>query len=1129
MAIKRNKKYNNVYSGGGLLGKLGSLNESLTDKFLGEKTLGNLGKLGITKNNIGGISNTAATMLGGVLAGQNQSGVGNAMQSIGSLASNIPGVGGIVGAGVNLLGGITNAAFGSHLNQENIDRIEGQVNDLSSFQSVASDYDALSSEYSNAPIMGYFSKDAIGSDGWFSNKAKNKWRDLLNEKSKAEDWVQRSLANNALNIANNTLSSMEANYTAYGGPLTMKYSGLMSPFGNQFESGGGIHIKKKNRGKFTSYCGGKVTNECIQRGLHSSNPTTRKRANFARNARGWKHADGGGLYTDKELFANDIYNAYKLRLLRDNINPEQAHRVATYMTMQSAGESGYGSSKASKGYNYAGHLSKGEGSAPKVYKSFDDFVDYHYANLKNNWPDFINSSSVEDFYNKIHTGKKYSNDSRDKYLNLIKGTGDRVNRYLNSYNNSYESYLKSLPPNLRNTAPNLYDLTEAYKGGLRPEYSEEDKSYHLGSRNPKTGKYLKKAAHPTFLKSLLTDASLGYFPYIKDGQLYTDTWEGNKKSMGGNLTHGGIFDNGLLSIDSGGTHEENPFEGVQMGVDPQGVPNLVEEGEVVYNDYVFSNRMRVPKAIRHKYKLRDNITFADAVKYLSKESKERPNDPISQNGLNASLSDLAQVQEDIRIKKQARENNKMALGGLLSAAFGSNADNYKTAKGNLEFGIYGSSNPYAEGGKLGNLFNGVGDKPNRLTPYSNFVSLTDDSFYTPEYMGFWNWYNTNQNTPEGQNWLKRINSGEFGSIGGNTFTPQDILKLSHDYKKGPVHNAFVAAAAQYNKENPKKESYTPYIKRWIREKGADGEFRVQEILDKDWNATPAGRTYLMRNPNLKEGNTVTSDKGDKDIYYDVIPEELPEELISDVTEVGGIRQNPLRYAPLVGSGIAVLNDIFGGNDPDYSNADIFANAIRSANRPVSARPIGEYLTYRPFDRMFYINQLNKSSAASRMAAQNTSGGNRAAALAGILTSDYNYGESLGKLARQAEEYNQALREKVAEFNRQTNMFNSEQGTKVDMFNSELLGKQASMYGQLANIRQRILENNRAEKSANLTNFIQGLGDLGREATDRDTLRWLADIGALPYNTKGQYTGGNNTAASKRSKVGKMKRKKGFTV
>ena len=56
---------------------------------------------------------------------------------------------------------------------------------------------------------------------------------------------------------------------------------------------GGIHIKPENKGKFTDYCGGKVTQECIQRGKHSSNPTTRKRATFAANTRRWKHENGG--------------------------------------------------------------------------------------------------------------------------------------------------------------------------------------------------------------------------------------------------------------------------------------------------------------------------------------------------------------------------------------------------------------------------------------------------------------------------------------------------------------------------------------------------------------------------------------------------------------------------------------------------------------------------------------------------------------------------------------------------------------------------------------------------------------------------------------------------------------------
>jgi hypothetical protein len=63
----------------------------------------------------------------------------------------------------------------------------------------------------------------------------------------------------------------------------------------RFKSGGTIKIKKKNIGSFTRYCNGKVTEECIRKGKNSSNPTTRKRANFAANARKWKHEEGGKL------------------------------------------------------------------------------------------------------------------------------------------------------------------------------------------------------------------------------------------------------------------------------------------------------------------------------------------------------------------------------------------------------------------------------------------------------------------------------------------------------------------------------------------------------------------------------------------------------------------------------------------------------------------------------------------------------------------------------------------------------------------------------------------------------------------------------------------------------------------
>lgn len=54
------------------------------------------------------------------------------------------------------------------------------------------------------------------------------------------------------------------------------------------KKGGGIHIKKKNRGTFTKYCNGKVTNECIQKAKRSGNKKLIKKAVFAENARSWK-------------------------------------------------------------------------------------------------------------------------------------------------------------------------------------------------------------------------------------------------------------------------------------------------------------------------------------------------------------------------------------------------------------------------------------------------------------------------------------------------------------------------------------------------------------------------------------------------------------------------------------------------------------------------------------------------------------------------------------------------------------------------------------------------------------------------------------------------------------------------
>lgn len=119
-------------------------------------------------------------------------------------------------------------------------------------------------------------------------------------------------------------------------------------------------------------------------------------------------------------------------------------------------------------------------------------------------------------------------------------------------------------------------------------------------------------------------------------------------ALGGDLqANGSDWTTGLTHVEAGGTHEENPYEGVQMGVDRGGVPNLVEEDETVYNDYVYSNRIKCDPTTKEKFhvsKKRD-ITFADLSKKLEKEIAERPNDPISQAAFKAQMADLAEQQE----------------------------------------------------------------------------------------------------------------------------------------------------------------------------------------------------------------------------------------------------------------------------------------------------------------------------------------------------------------------------------------------------------------------------------------------------------------------------------------------------
>ena len=810
--------------------------------------LGTALKDGFQSGALNGVTTAVGGMIGGAIGGGMESGVGNTIGSLGNLASAIPGpFGAVAGAGLNIIGGLTNRMFGSKMNKENIANVEGTINRLNSFKSDASNFDTLADTWGSTALGNNFSNKYIGKDGWFSHKAKKKARKLREQMELANAFVENTLQNNADNITETTMNNLEANYAALGGFL------------NQYADGGSIHINPENKGKFnaTKERTGKTTEELT----HSKNPLTRKRAIFAQNAAKWHHAFGGELNTN-----------------------------------------------------------------------------------------------------------------------------------------------------------------------------------------------------------------------------------------------GGDFSTGLMFIDEGGTHESNPYEGVPMGVAPDGKPNLVEEGEAIYNDYVFSNRLTVPKAIRNKYKLRGtkDLTFADAVKQISKNATERPNDSISQETLHEIMSDLAQTQEDIR--EEAHEGNRFDTGGFT----------YKPYK-------------YVAGYN-GGWFDSNGNYTKDYLDKVNSMNIADiNNAFNEQYKFYSN--DANKGTDRWKAIDAFYTANPQYKVSSTNLTDAalpSIRKLATDGNPGFMHQFF-------NDATPIKRA-NRYFLRGTDAKGNPTATPMKTtpwegLNEKGQSFAEAFPTYSFKGKQERpvEGNTIYTD-----YYYDEkkpLETPSPEEKPEDTQEIKNSYEG-WRFAPAIGLGMAALSDALGiTNNPDYTEAAQIEAATRGGSyMPVSWNPIGNKLTYRPFDRDYYINKLNAEAGATRRALANQSGGNSGRAMAGILAADYNAQDRLGDLFRKSEEYNLEQRQKVEDFNRATNQANSQGELQADMANQQAYAsaRDYALRGIMAaaEMRQKARMAAEAAKSANLSGFLSALGDIGYENKGMNMVRQLYATGALGPMSRAQAEGFNLVKSKPKKKKSK---------
>ena len=135
------------------------------------------------------------------------------------------------------------------------------------------------------------------------------------------------------------------------------------------------------------------------------------------------------------------------------------------------------------------------------------------------------------------------------------------------------------------------------------------------------------------------------------------------------------------------------------------------------------------------------------------------------------------------------------------------------------------------------------------------------------------------------------------------------------------------------------------------------------------------------------------------------------------------------------------------------------------------------------DVNFYANQLRSTSAGNRRAILN-SNASVGARNAMLLAQNYNDQNALGNLYRQAEEYNTAQRAQTADFNRRTDMANSQMALEADIANARYrqMASQMGLSGlaQAAAMRNDIDARTGAARAANLSNLFTSLGNIGRE-------------------------------------------------
>lgn len=506
--------------------------------------------------------------------------------------------------------------------------------------------------------------------------------------------------------------------------------------------------------------------------------------------------------------------------------------------------------------------------------------------------------------------------------------------------------------------------------------------------------------------------------------------------------HGGDYPTGFNEFNEGDSHERNINGGVPQGIDSNGVPNLVEEGETKWDNYIFSKRLKIPKGFSKAYDLGnvDKRSYADASKSLSKESKERPFDPISKRGRDAMLSRLQQAQEAQKYIDKADE--------AMNEIFDLNEI---------------SDLLYAEGG-------GIHIQPSKRGTFTAAAKKHGKGVQEFARQVLANKENYSSAMVKKANFAR--NASKWHADGGRLLAEGDYLYKSNWMT--PVGDRYSAGSAY---DVGPRVGYNPIGR--VRREVPTYDYDSQPAINLRNRSTEsiASGTLLNNFNNQIVGNTsVPTDTS----FIDIDDSEGPKKAQKSQKQNSWLESLGLFAPALANTGLAISDAFSTPEEVFYGRMDLSPYMTRRR------------LPYEPIDREYMANKYRAQANATARNIINTSAGNPASARAALVAHNYNALNALGDMYIKSDEINRQRK-------KESIMFDAEQDRQL-----ATLAEQQQKFNIMTDINEQQVnaQNRAAARNARRSGISQTGETLGEIAKYIGNLRRVNNM--YDYNTWGEW-------------------------